>query len=86
MIGNLNRRMLQTDSAWMREELSKYQTAQPCETCDGARLKPEALSVKIAGADIAGPTRLSVADALAWFSSARRAAHRPATARSPRPS
>ncbi|MBK9432293.1 MAG: excinuclease ABC subunit UvrA [Sphingomonadales bacterium] len=68
VIGNLNRRMLQTDSAWMREELSKFQTAQACETCHGARLKPEALSVKIAGTDIAGPTRMSVSDALAWFS------------------
>src|SRR3970282_210771 len=38
VIGNLNRRMLQTDSAWMREELGKFQTAQPCETCEGARL------------------------------------------------
>ncbi|HZV56880.1 MAG TPA: excinuclease ABC subunit UvrA [Sphingobium sp.] len=67
VIGNLNRRMLQTDSAWIREELSKYQTAQPCETCQGARLKPEALAVKIAGADIATPTRMSVVEALAWF-------------------
>jgi excinuclease ABC subunit A len=67
VIGNLNRRMLQTDSAWMREELSKYQTAQPCETCGGARLKPEALAVKIAGTDIATPTGMSVVDALAWF-------------------
>ncbi len=67
VIGNLNRRMLQTDSAWMREELSKYQTSQPCETCHGARLKPEALSVKIAGVDIATPTKMSVGDALVWF-------------------
>jgi excinuclease ABC subunit A len=67
VIGNLNRRLLQTDSAWMREELSKYQTSQPCETCHGARLKPEALSVKIAGVDIATPTRMSVGDALVWF-------------------
>ncbi|MFO1261262.1 MAG: excinuclease ABC subunit UvrA [Sphingomonadaceae bacterium] len=67
VIGNLNRRMLSTDSAWMREELSKYQTAQPCETCHGARLKPEALSVKIAGEDISIPTRRSVVDALAFF-------------------
>ena len=43
MIGNLNRRLLQTESAWMREELSRYQPRQPCETCHGARLKPEAL-------------------------------------------
>ena len=67
VIGNLNRRILQTDSAWMREELGKYQTAQPCETCQGARLKPEALSVKIAGEDISIPTRRSVVDALAFF-------------------
>jgi excinuclease ABC subunit A len=67
VIGNLNRRLLQTDSAWMREELSKFQTSQPCETCHGARLKPEALSVKIAGVDISVPTRMSVADAVEWF-------------------
>jgi len=67
VIGNLNRRMLSTESAWMREELSKYQTAQPCETCHGARLKPEALAVKIAGEDISIPTRRSVVDALAFF-------------------
>ena len=69
VIGNLNRRLMQTDSAWMREELSKYQTSQPCETCHGARLKPEALSVKIAGVDIATPTKMSVGDALEWFGS-----------------
>ena len=68
VIGNLNRRMLQTESAWMREELGKFQTAQPCETCHGARLKPEALAVRIAGEDISGGTRRSVADALGWFS------------------
>lgn len=67
VIGNLNRRMLQTESAWMREELGKFQTAQPCEVCEGKRLKPEALSVKVGGADISSITRLSVADAVAWF-------------------
>jgi excinuclease ABC subunit A len=67
VIGNLNRRMLQTESAWMREELGKYQTAQPCETCGGKRLKPEALSVKVGGADISAITQLSVGDAVGWF-------------------
>ncbi|MBM3595603.1 MAG: excinuclease ABC subunit A, partial [Alphaproteobacteria bacterium] len=67
VIGNLNRRMLQTDSAWMREELSKFQTSQPCETCGGKRLKPEALSVRVGGEDISSITRLSVADAHKWF-------------------
>jgi len=67
VIGNLNRRMLQTESAWMREELSRYQSSRPCEVCHGARLKPEALAVKIAGEDISMSTRRSVADALGWF-------------------
>ncbi|WP_341633505.1 excinuclease ABC subunit UvrA [Sphingomonas agri] len=69
VIGNLNRRMLQTESAWMREELSRYQASRPCEICHGARLKPEALSVKIAGEDISMSSRRSVADAHAWFGS-----------------
>jgi excinuclease ABC subunit A len=71
VIGNLNRRMMQTESAWMQEELSKYQTAQACETCGGKRLNEKALSVKIPGADgptdIATPVQMSVADAKAWF-------------------
>ncbi len=67
VIGNLDRRMLATDSAWMREELAKYQTAMPCETCHGARLKPEALAVKIAGEDISMSTRRAVGPALAFF-------------------
>jgi excinuclease ABC subunit A len=69
VIGNLNRRMLQTESAWMREELSRYQASRPCEVCQGARLKPEALSVKIASEDISLSSRRSVADAFAWFGS-----------------
>jgi excinuclease ABC subunit A len=68
VIGNLNRRMLQTESTWMREELSKYQSAAPCETCGGARLRPEPLAVKIAGEDISMSTRRSVRHALDWFS------------------
>ena len=67
VIGNLNRRLAQTESAWMREELSKFQTAQPCETCEGKRLKPEALAVKVAGEDISTITMLSVAAAVEWF-------------------
>lgn len=67
VIGNLNRRMLSTESAWMREELNKYQSAAPCEVCHGGRLKPEALAVKIGMRDISSVTRLSVVDALTWF-------------------
>lgn len=67
VIGNLNRRMMQTESAWMREELSKFQTAAPCEVCGGARLKPEALAVKLGGEDISMSARRPVGQALAWF-------------------
>ena len=68
VIGNLERRMLSTESAWMREELSRYQASHACEVCHGARLRPEPLSVKIAGEDISLSSRRSVADALGWFS------------------
>jgi excinuclease ABC subunit A len=67
VIGNLNRRLMQTESAWMREELAKYQTAQACEVCGGKRLNEKALSVRIANTDIATPVAMSVADAKAWF-------------------
>src|SRR5205809_2912334 len=69
VINNLQRRMAQTESAWVREEYSRYQSSQPCEVCHGARLKPEALSVKIAKEDISLSSRRSVADALGWFAS-----------------
>ncbi len=75
VIGNLNRRLLQTESAWMRDELAKFQTAQPCETCGGKRLNEKALAVKIGGTpgsgedaiDIATPSQMSVGDAKVWF-------------------
>lgn len=67
VIGNLNRRLIQTDSAWMREELAKYQSSAPCEACQGARLKPEALCIKIADSTISTATQLSVVDAVEWF-------------------
>ena len=51
----------------MKEELGKYQSSQPCEVCKGARLKPEALAVKVAMQDISHATHLSVVDALAFF-------------------
>ncbi len=68
VIGNLNRRLLQTESAWMREELANYQNPRPCETCHGARLRPEPLAVKVAGEHISQAAQRSVADAYAWFS------------------
>ena len=49
VITNLERRFKETDSEWAREEIARYFTDVPCEACNGYRLKPEALCVKIAG-------------------------------------
>ncbi|PWE16632.1 excinuclease ABC subunit A [Marinicauda salina] len=67
VIPNLERRWRETDSSWVREDLSRYQSAQPCETCGGKRLKPEALAVKIAGLDIADAGEKSIRHAREWF-------------------
>ena len=67
VLNNLQRRWRETDSAWMREELEKYQTSQPCEVCNGHRLKPEALAVKINKKNIAEVSELSILDSAAWF-------------------
>ncbi len=69
VITNLQRRFRETDSAWVREEMSRYQAEKPCAVCLGARLKPEALAVKIAGEHIAGASELSIRQARDWFGS-----------------
>src|SRR5947209_13912404 len=48
VLPNMERRFRETDSAWVKEELGRYQSAKTCEVCSGDRLKPEALAVKIA--------------------------------------
>ena len=67
VIPNLDRRWRETDSAWIRDELGRYQTTRPCAACDGLRLKPEALAVKIRDRNISELTQKSVAHALSWF-------------------
>jgi excinuclease ABC subunit A len=71
VVNNLQRRWRETESAWMREELSRYMSATTCEACGGTRLKPEALSVKIAGRHISEVTELAIDDAAEWFGSLR---------------
>ena len=66
VITNLERRFKETESEWAREDLAKYFTDVPCSACHGARLKPEALCVKIAGATIADVSELSVRKAGDW--------------------
>ncbi len=67
VITNLERRFRETESEWAREDLQKYFTDRPCAECHGARLKPEALCVKIAGKNIAEISELSVKRAGEWF-------------------
>jgi excinuclease ABC subunit A len=67
VLKNLERRWRETDSAWVREEMSRYQAQKPCEVCHGARLKPEALAVKIDRRTIAEASDFSIRDALQWF-------------------
>ncbi|GLR68929.1 UvrABC system protein A [Acidocella aquatica] len=67
VIKNLERRLRETDSAWTREELSRYHAERPCGTCHGARLKPEALAVRVAGKNLAEVAELSISGAREWF-------------------
>jgi excinuclease ABC subunit A len=67
VIGNIERRWRETDSQWVREELSRFQSSRPCEVCDGNRLRPEALAVKVAGEHIGTAAKLSIREANVWF-------------------
>lgn len=67
VIGNLERRYKETESAGMREEIEKYMSAKPCVACNGYRLKPEALAVKIDGLHVGQVTEKSIRDSLTWF-------------------
>jgi excinuclease ABC subunit A len=67
VLKNLQRRWQETDSVWVREEMARYQAEKPCVVCNGARLKPEALSVRVAGKNIAEASDFSIRNALGWF-------------------
>jgi excinuclease ABC subunit A len=67
VINNIERRWRETESSWVRDELSRYQSDQYCEACKGYRLKPQALAVKIAGLHIGQVTDMSIREACRWF-------------------
>ncbi len=67
VIGNIERRWQETDSAWVREELSQFQSDHPCQACNGYRLKPQALAVKVGGLHIAEVSQMSIRAANDWF-------------------
>ncbi len=70
VIPNMERRYRETDSAWIREEFERYQNNRPCGSCDGYRLRPEALAVKIAGLHVGQVVQMSIKEALAWVEDA----------------
>jgi excinuclease ABC subunit A len=67
VITNIERRWRETESSWVREELSRFQSDQPCEACAGNRLKPQALAVKIDGLHIGQVSDMSIREACHWF-------------------
>jgi excinuclease ABC subunit A len=67
VITNLERRFKETDSDWAREEIARYFTDVPCAACNGFRLKPEALCVKVGKKHIGEVSELSVKAAAEWF-------------------
>ena len=69
VISNLERRYLETDSDWKREEIEQYQSEKQCERCKGYRLKEEALCIKIEKKNISEVTKYSIKEAYLWFGS-----------------
>ena len=67
VITNIERRWRETESSWVRDELSRFQSNHPCEACSGYRLKPQALAVKIAGPHIGQVCDMSTREACRWF-------------------
>ena len=67
IIPNLIRRLKESESKWVKEELGRYQSDKDCEKCNGKRLKLETLCVKINEHDIADVSRLTIEEAREWF-------------------
>lgn len=67
IIGYFRRRMQETDSASAMAQMERYMGVQPCPECGGARLKKEALAVKVGGLSISQVTRFSITEALDFF-------------------
>ncbi len=67
VIPNLARRLKESESKWVKEELGRFQSDKDCEKCNGKRLKLETLAVKINKKDIADVSRFTIEDAREWF-------------------
>jgi excinuclease ABC subunit A len=68
VIAYLMNKLKKTESDYVREELSRYQSNKPCSACNGYRLKQESLCVKIAGKNIGETCTMTIDEAYDWFS------------------
>ncbi len=57
----------ETDSDWLKDEISRYMSASPCPTCKGDRLRKESLAIKIHGINIAQVCAMSIKEARNYF-------------------
>ena len=64
---NLERRYRETASEYMREKIEEYMSESPCQACNGARLKPAALAVKVGKLNIHQLTEMSVKEAIKFI-------------------
>jgi excinuclease ABC subunit A len=67
VVPNMQRRWQETDSNLVRDDLEKYQSIHACGRCEGNRLKPESLAVKISTLHIAEVSQMSILEAKNWF-------------------
>ena len=68
VIPNLERRYQKTQSDYVRHEIERYMSARPCQSCQGKRLRPEALAVQVCGINIVDVTSMSISEGLIWVS------------------
>jgi excinuclease ABC subunit A len=71
ILGNMQRRYRETDSATVREELARFISTRPCPDCGGARLNAAARNVLVAGKDLGSISAMPVGEAVAWFRALR---------------
>src|SRR3989440_691698 len=67
LVPNLERRYRETDSDYSRQKIEEYMSVRPCPECNGARLRPESLAVRVGGLGIHEVTRMSAHRAIGWF-------------------
>lgn len=67
VFATLRKKYEQTESEWVKRDLEQYMSTKPCPVCEGRRLKPESLAIRVAGQNIADVTRIPVGQALEFF-------------------